>query len=182
MMSPSTTFVPAAPSTTKGSRSNTLWPLAIVSLLGLNATIVGVTVYFAVSDKSVATEPNYYAKALNYNEAIQQRATNERLGWRAEPTLGPSSDGRSVQLAVKLLDRDGKPIPGASVRAVAFASARSGTRESILLSAQPGGDYAGPININRSGLWYITTTATLDAQTFTSQAQLIVPNLPSKRK
>lgn len=156
-----------------------LWPMLIVGLLCLNATIVGATVYFATSDESVATEPDYYAKALRYEDTIRQRGINEQLGWRISPTLRAAADGRSMELAAELIGRDGRPIADARIEAVAFASVRSRARQSLALKSLPthAGEYAAPIRIDRSGQWCFRFTATRDGQTFTSETTLLVPEL-----
>lgn len=51
-----------------------LWPGMIFALLGLNACVVGVTLYLAHSDRSFAVEPEYDRKALAWQETAEQQA------------------------------------------------------------------------------------------------------------
>ena len=157
-----------------------IWPAIIVSLLSMNACIVAITVYFATSDKSVATEPDYYAKAVDFGNAIEQRTANARLGWSAHPTLRASHDGRTMELAIALADREGSPIADAAVSAVVFASARAGQRQSLALSATDpaSGVYLAPLSIDRSGVWNIRINAARGRETFTRETDLLVPELP----
>jgi nitrogen fixation protein FixH len=160
-------------------RSGRWWPMLIVSLLGMNASIVGVTVYFAFSDKSAATEPDYYAKALDFDSTIRQREASARLGWTAAPMLRATKDGKSMELAITLVDREDRPVTGATVSAIAFASARSGQRQAISLVAVDSlsGVYAAPLGIDRSGRWNIRITATRGGDTFMRETDLLVPEL-----
>ncbi len=155
-----------------------IWPAIIIALLCMNATIVAITVYFAVSDQSSATEPDYYAKALNFNDVILQRGANARLGWTATSELRPSEDGRTVELVVRLSDADSNPVSGVSLRAVAFASIRSSQRQSITLSPGVAGEYSAPIHIDRAGVWCLSLTATRSADVFTCKSEFIVPDSP----
>jgi nitrogen fixation protein FixH len=134
-----------------------LWPLMIFALIGINVCIVGVTVYFAVSDKSAAIEPNYYAKALKYDETIQLRESSAALGWNAKVTLQPGRTTDDGKITLHLTDRDGHPIQGASATATIFASARASERLQLILQpdASSPGDYASSAHINRTGSWHI---------------------------
>jgi hypothetical protein len=158
--------------------SGRIWPAIIISFLCLNAAIVAITVYFAISDKSVATEPDYYAKALDYNETLRQRETNERLGWHLSPALRPTPDGRSMELAITLTDRIGAPLTGAAFDVIAFAGLRSGQRQHLTPrpTNTPAGEYTAPIRIDTPGEWCFRISATVGPDTFANEARLIVPN------
>ncbi len=83
------------PDATASKRSSgRMWPVMIFSLLSMNAGIVGVTLYFALSDKSAATEPDYYAQAIDHDATMRRRAASLRLGWKAMATLRRRPMGR----------------------------------------------------------------------------------------
>lgn len=160
-------------------RVSWMWPGMIFGLIGLNVCIVAVTVFYATRDPSVATEPDYYAKAVNFDQTIQQRTTNARLGWGATPSLAADADKRAMNLSVVLTDRNENPINGAEVSAVVFASARSGHRQTLVLrTVDPvAGRYAAPIAIDRAGVWEIRITAVHGGETFTRETDLLVPDI-----
>lgn len=151
-----------------------IWPAMIVGLLVMNATIVATTVYFAVTDRSAAIEPDYYARALRFDETIAQRATNAGLGWTAAPSLVAGPSGQGVQLAVDLADRDGAALAGARVRAELFSNLRASQRQCISLTPRGAGRYAAPVRIDRSGIWQVRLRVER-GETFTHDAQLLVP-------
>lgn len=162
--------------------SGRVWPVIIISFMTMNATIVAITVYLAVSDRSVATEPDYYAKAIGFGSTIRQREASNRLGWEADPLLRATIDGRSVELVIFLRDREGRPINDAAVSAVAFANVRAGERQAIVLkSVDPDtGGYSALIRIDRSGVWNIRMTATRGEDTFLRDTDLLVPDILAK--
>lgn len=137
-----------------------LWPAAIVGLIGLNASIVGITVYLATSDPSVAVEPRYYEKALAWDETARLRDASARLGWKA--AVGVHGD----RLVVRLSDAAGAPVTGAAVSVVTFADARSGDRQELALSERGTGEYEGPMSVSRPGLWQFRVRAGRGADTF----------------
>jgi nitrogen fixation protein FixH len=155
------------------------WPGIIFGLIGLNMCIVAVTVFYATRDPSVATEPDYYAKALHYDQTIMQREANTKLGWSAMPTLEANADRSAMNLVVILADTKDQPVPGAHVTAVAFASARSGQRQALSLVPVEGqaGKYAAPVSIDRPGVWELRITALRGDDTFTRETNLMVPGL-----
>lgn len=163
--------VPGAP-----VRRSKIWPGMIFALIGLNMTIVGFTIYFATADRSVATEPDYYAKALNYDAEIKLREASRALGWTASAGLRPAADQRGMDLTIALADREGKPIEGAQVSAVVFANVRSGNRQTLTLSQDSSASvYAAPVRIDRSGVWHVRVSAVRGDQTFARETDLLVP-------
>lgn len=150
------------------------WPLLVVGLLGLNAGIVALTIFVATRDPSVATEPDYYAKALKYDDVIRQRELNAKLGWSAACSL---RNAEGAELVVSLHDRQGAAISGAHVSAIMFAGLRSGERQHVVLSANPAmpGEYVAPVQIDRQGLWNVRVTAEHDGTTFTHEAEMLIP-------
>ncbi len=157
-----------------------IWPLLIVALIAMNASIVGITVYFATSDKSGSVEPDYYAQALKYGDTIRQRATSAALGWTAEPSLRAAAGGRTMDLVIALEDRSGHPIDGAIIHVMAFASARASDRQSLTLGPDGvnTGQYVSLIRIDRSGLWCLRITVQRGADTFSRQTDLLIPDQP----
>lgn len=151
-----------------------IWPAMIIGLLAMNATIVATTVYFAVTDRSEAIEPDYYARALRFDETIAQRATNTGLGWTAEPSLVASPGGQGAQLAVELADREGVALAGASVHAELFSNLRASQRQSVSLTPSGAGRYTAPVRIDRSGIWQVRLRVER-GETFTHDTQLMVP-------
>lgn len=148
------------------------WIVMILALILMNMGIVATTVYFAGSDRSAGVEPDYYARALNYDRVVDQRATNARLGWNARMNLVSDASGKA-RLAVTLLDREGAPVTDASVRAEAFASLRSGQRTNTSL-APANEQYVATVPISARGMWRVHLTATRGLDTFTSEQDVML--------
>jgi len=163
----------------KPRSSGRVWILMILGLISINVVIVGVTVYFALSDKSVAVEPDYYAKAVRFDQTMRQREASAKLGWSADPSLRPSPDGRSMQLAIAITNRGGQPVEGALVQAEAFASARAARRQELTLApaADQPGVYLADVIIDRPGLWRIRIAVRRGEEFFVRDTDLIVPDL-----
>lgn len=88
--------------------AGTRWILAIVGLLVGNLVAMGVLMGAARLDAPKII-PEYYDKAVHYDDAIDQAAKNRLLGWRATPRW----EGKDF--VADVTDRDGQPLAGASV-------------------------------------------------------------------
>lgn len=141
-------------------KKGAFWPAAIIGLIGLNVVIVGVTLYFATTDPSVSVEPQYYQKALAWDDTARLRDASARLGW----TAGVTVDGD--RLAVRLHDAAGAPVTGAAVTVITFADIRAGDRQELKLNEGEAGVYGGAMRVSRAGLWQFRIEAQRGADTF----------------
>lgn len=151
------------------------WPMMIFALIGLNMSIVAITIYAATSDPSVASEPDYYAKAVDFNQTIRQRETNARLGWSARPSI--HVDNQRSLLSVTAADADGLPIANAAVSVVCFPTLRSKDRQVLALTpiADNTGVYSAPFRLDRPGLWNFRISVTREGSIFTYDTDLLIP-------
>lgn len=143
------------------------WPVAVI---GLAAVVLGANfflVYLAVSDPSFAVEPDYYQKALNWDEHRSQQQSNLDLGWNFKFNLaldrGP--DG-ALELRAILLDRQGVPIDDARITVETFHNAMSGYPLEAHLVSSGQGAYSADLPIRRPGLWEFRFVVDRDGEHF----------------
>lgn len=134
------------------------WPLFIIGLLVTQAAGLAVMITIAVSDPSVAVEPDYYEKAVNWDQTAAARAQTLRLGWTAAVSVGPLS-GQDRELHLSINDRDGKGVSEVLVHVEMFHQARSGDRLQADLRGMGAGGYVTRLPIERPGLWEVRITA-----------------------
>jgi nitrogen fixation protein FixH len=141
------------------------WPVGLVALLAASAGANIALVVITSRDTSFAVEPNYYAKALAWDQTMAQQARNEALGWslglRVDPT---DARGRKI-VTVNLADRAGVPIEGAQVAVEAFHNARASRIFSAAL-APLGQGYAAAMPLDRPGLWEFRLRVTRGPEVF----------------
>lgn len=150
-----------------------LFPGIVFLLLGVNATIVGITVYLANSDRSFAVEPDYYQKALRWDAQVQQREQTLALGW--DVRLDPGAQGaagRHVQISIR--DRDGRPVEGARVRVTAFPAARAADRFGAEFDPSEPGVYRADMDLAQPGLWEFDVLATRGGDQYTNRLRVSV--------
>lgn len=133
---------------------NSIWKYIVIALLGMNVVVVGITIRLAGgSDRSVP-EPDYYAKALRWDDHQRQLEQNARLGWRVSwITAAPEASARRV--SIQVLDASGAPLQNADVRIRIFHNADASRRlEADCPEVRPG-VYAVVLPAQRSGLWTV---------------------------
>ncbi|MFT3686806.1 MAG: FixH family protein [Phycisphaerales bacterium] len=140
------------------------WPLMIVGLLGLNATVVVVTIVCATSDRSFAIEPDYYKKAVEWDRAARERDHAAELGWDVQAALVPPAAAAARPVLRVTLNRPAPagasaaaptPLDGAQVQVEAFPQARSSQRFSGSAVGVGNGVYEIEAPMTRAGLWEV---------------------------
>ena len=147
-------------------KPGTVWPFVIAGALGLHVVGSLVMVYFATSNESYAVEPDYYQKALAWNDKRAQDRHNAELGWQLEFTVEPVPVGQDPIMRVGLTTLDGEPITDASISVEAFANAR---RDDVLTAGLVGSEsgYQTALPMRRNGLWEFRITVTRGDDLFT---------------
>lgn len=131
-----------------------LFPAIIFVLLGLNFLIVGITVFAANSDGGAAIEPDYYQKALHWDEHRAQERRSLALGWDVRADL-TRRDG-ALALRVHVHDAAGAAISGASVHATVFRSAEARRRFTLeLRETNTPGEYGAAVPSGAAGAWQV---------------------------
>ena len=136
------------------------------------ATSVGGNIYMvmrAANDPGFAVEPDYYNKAVEWDRLQAEKAASEALGWSVV------LDAREDELRIRLADRLGRPIDGATVEVVAFPNARASQRIMGYMVPKGRGVYVLERAFERSGLWEYRLAAVVDDQRFTHVAQEELP-------
>lgn len=153
-----------------------VFPGIIFVLLGLNFVIVGITVVAAHSDGGAVIEPDYYQKALHWDEHRAQQEHSRTLGWSAGIDL-TSRQGAWV-LGATVKDRAGEAIVGAKVRAVAFRSADAGRRQTLDLRETSPGRYEAAVQAGIAGGWHVELNIEARGEVFTLETLAIAEDAP----
>jgi nitrogen fixation protein FixH len=156
-----------------------LWPGIIFALLGAHLCVVVVTAIYAGSDRSFAVESDYYQKALKWDSTQRQNTHNRDLGWTVRVGTEGAPERRGV--TVRLADRDGTPVRGASVRVGAFHNARANDRLEAVLEETAPGTYGGTMDLARPGRWQFRISALRGTDTFTAAVEQSVGMTPGEK-
>jgi nitrogen fixation protein FixH len=147
-----------------------LWPLAIISVLGITVAANAVLLYEAGGRHEAAIEPDYYHKAITWDSTLAQRAHDAALGWRLTADLGPR-DPRGTPLAVRLTDARGGPLAGARIAVEAVPNAEGAHRLRATLAESPAGGYLALLPLDHRGLWELRFDVARGRERFTATLQ-----------
>ncbi len=130
------------------------WPAIVLGLLLLQIGTSALMIYVATSDASFAVEPDYYRKAVEWDQRAAQLRAEQALGWRI--TFDLSADADALQrrlLTARVFDAQQQPLRGASLRVRAFHHARAADALEASLHESAPGEYRVALPLMRAGLW-----------------------------
>lgn len=126
------------------------WMLVPPVLLAANFLFAASAVQLALRDHGTAAEPDYYRKALAWDEAHAARTAGERLRWTVSPSLVIEEGGR-LRLELAIADKYGIPIDGALVRVEAIPVRAADLAASARAIERAPGAYEARFPIGASG-------------------------------
>ncbi len=132
-----------------------------IATLGIGGT--GILILSANSDPSFGVEPDYYSKALAWNDTAAQRETNTKLGWTLTVSLGDRAD----EAVVDVRDGSGVRVEGARITGIAFANALSSQRHEITASEAPPRGYIIKRPSAHEGSWRLRLRVERGSDVFT---------------
>lgn len=151
-----------------------IWPIIILSLLGLNMTICAITVYAATRNPaSVSVEPDYYRKAVEWDAQRQIWSTPDELGWVVEASTRVEEGRALVDMSIT-----GRTAE-VGLRAQAFHRLRPDVRTEIMLVRTDidgqTSTYTGVLPEYRTGIWELQVRDDSQHVRFVRTVELIEP-------
>lgn len=143
------------------------WPAAIIAVLVGQVGFGLWMSHVANDDPHFAVEPNYYARAVNWDATMAQSRRDRALGWQAVATLTRAA-GTGATLRIVLTDSTGAHVVADSVTVEALAIARSTVVDTVPLARDSAG-YTAPIAVAARGLWEIQLRAVRMHDVFTAK-------------
>ena len=136
------------------------WALVPVLMLSFTITAAIVILTFAFSDSNVtAVEPDYYRKALAWDDYRKQLAENGVLGWVVTSTfVAGQNDPTLARLELTVADKYGVNIEHARVRVECIPILAANSRISTALQEISAGHYAADVPLRVNGMWEIRAT------------------------
>lgn len=131
------------------------WAWIVAAMLVTHTTLMITIATIAVDDPSFTTVPDYYERALAWDELRERRQESDRLGWEVD--IAPSALGD--RLVVTLLDRDGVPVVGASGDLSLYHHAGARDVRTVELVERGDGVYFATVDVSRVGAWQVTLVA-----------------------
>ena len=155
------------------------WPWIIVALLVATAVGQGVMLYAATHDPSMAIEPDYYRKAVDWDTQMAQDSANRALGWTAQASVG-GVDANGAEVVVRLGDAGGAAIGGARVRVTAIHNLDGARHVEGTLAERAERSYGARLPLHRPGMWEVRVDAVRGADHFTASLRAEAALAPAR--
>lgn len=129
----------------------------LVTLIGTQVSVLAAV----LDDPTFSTEPDYYRKAVDWDARMARARASDALGWSARVQVEPAAPGslHAPSLMVALSDRDGKPVSGARLRAIALFNARAAQPLTLAPTEVAPGQYRAEFGPRHAGVWELRLTA-----------------------
>ena len=148
------------------------WPIGIALVLILSAGSNIWVALVASHDEAFAVEPDYYQKAVHFDDEMALRAESARLGWHVTPTLALGEPGRVGTLEAVITDSSGTAISGASVQVLAMHNARASRQLTATLADAGDGHYRTALDAVRPGEWELRFLVTRGTDRFAVRSRV----------
>ncbi len=142
------------------------WPWLVTGALAFTVAVNVVMIVAASSDANGSVvEPDYYRKAVAWDETMARAAESARLGWRTLAAL-QRAPGDSARLVVRVTGRDALPVRGARFTAELIHNADAARPVRAVLEESAAGRYEATVPVRRAGLWEVRLEARRDTERF----------------
>ena len=149
-------------------RARRFWVGFIAAFFASQAVLWTWAIFTVSADPSHAIVRDYDARALDWDAQRARMEASTALGWSAAIELD-----RSL-LTVRVTDRDGRPLTGATPRVSIFHKAEAARRHEPSLHEVEPGVWRATVDLRRSGWWIVELEATRGADRFAATQTVTV--------
>ncbi len=131
------------------------WPAAVIGLILFGMTMTFGLLFASRVDGGPEVIPDYYDKAVAWDEAAAARAASDSLGWTAR--VERTAEGT---LRLVLLNQDGEPVTGARGTLTLTRPHQANFSEVVPFRVDASGIASDlPVTARGSGLWDVRIEA-----------------------
>ncbi|MFO1069635.1 MAG: FixH family protein [Geminicoccaceae bacterium] len=133
-------------------RSGRWIPWVFVAGFGVVLAANGTMIWYATTSFPGLVTTKAYDEGIAYNQNLEAAEAQAKLGWQPALTVRPL-EGFRGGLELRLLDRDGAPLDGATVSAKLERPVEVEHDFAVALEGRGGGRYAAAFDVPRVGVW-----------------------------
>jgi hypothetical protein len=154
------------------------WPWFVVAALAFTVGVNIVMMVAATSDANGSVvEPDYYRKAVAWDQAMARAAESAKLGWRTRVALERAT-ADSARLVVEVTGADSLPVRGARFSAELIHNADAARPVRAVLAESRDGRYEAMVAVRRTGMWEVRLEARRDVDRFVTSQRAEAFTLP----
>ncbi len=135
-------------------RARWTWTFIILGLLGSQLSIGVVAVVLAHQGDSKQIIPNYYQRALAWDDSMAAQRESDKLGWRAELQVSEALDAQGERpITIVLRQHDGSPVLGAQGTLRIYHNKFINQAMDLPVSELSSGVYRTTAPMHQKGVW-----------------------------
>jgi len=146
------------------------WGLVVVGLLCAHVSGMILAVRIATGDPTFTSVPDYYQRAVAWDDQAAAQRASDALGWQAEVTSSALGD----RLVVVVRDAHGAPVDGLVGVVSAYHHARTRDVYDAPLTARGDGTYFAAIGVGAPGAWQVALRAERGDEVFVLATEVVV--------
>ena len=162
------------------------WPIYLGGLLLMPIVATAILVYVATRPTAQLPMKGYYEAAEKWDADEAVEAASRQLGWTVRYEVVSSASvphvvGMPRPVDVKVLDREGRGVPGLSGRffAIRPSDPRLNQSGAVVALPQEPGTYRTLVRLDRAGEWECRLDARRDQLRFVHAARVtVLPDAP----
>lgn len=131
-------------------QTKTIVILSLAAFFGVVFAVNGTYIALSLSGQDGLVVDHEYAKALHYDDVVQQQKRQAKLGWRVDLRV-PANPTATVGL--DLHDKAGQPLTGAMATIAFQRPTAVGMDQDVALVEAGAGHYQGKTHLARAGQW-----------------------------
>jgi nitrogen fixation protein FixH len=157
-----------------GRRSGYRWfPWAIAASMAMVVAVNVALAYFAVTSSTGLVTEHPFEAGTGYNAVLSEAAAEDALGWHAKLAVS-SSAGSSRHLEVRLHDRAGAPLDGATVTARLERPVEPVPPVPASLTESASGSYGVDLPALRPGQWEVRLVVRRGAELYQYAERIVL--------
>lgn len=145
-------------------------PAVVLGLLGGHVVFIMTAITLATGDRSFAVVPEYYQKAVDYDQRKAALQESRALGWLVALQPDETIDAVGQRgVKVRITDRQGNPLSNLTLKIDCYHLSRASDALSLELSEIAPGEYEGQARMAKEGFWSFELTAVGEDTTFVTE-------------
>jgi nitrogen fixation protein FixH len=151
-----------------------VWGWIVVAMLLVHASAMVFAAVIATRDPNFAVLPDYYRRAVAWDETKEKLQHSADLGWSLNIQATDPDAAGTRTLRIDVHDRNGKPIEAQSISLNLYHDAHIRQAQALNLPSRAPGVFSAALPMPWSGHWTMEAVVIADGETFVSQQKVFL--------
>ncbi len=156
------------------SSKRSWFPWLVIGLLSAHVAGMVLAVIIATGDHSFVALPDFYSKAVKWDQSQEAARKSDALNWKRTFTLSKPDARGNRTVSVRFTDAKQASLPGLKVTAIVYPELLQTKTIDLSFSEDADGNYSAVFTPTHAGPIVVELRASRNDETFLSKAELFV--------